>query len=83
MAGLIRGHWGIENNLHWMLNVAFREDESRTRSGHAGANLGMIRRVALSLLKRVSIKNSIKARRLKAGWDDTFLVQVLEGLLKI
>ena len=79
LAGLIRGHWGIENGLHWVLDVAFREDESRTRDLNAGANLALLRRVALSLLKRVKAKGSIQARRLMAGWDDEFLLQVLQG----
>jgi predicted transposase YbfD/YdcC len=50
--GLVRGHWGIENGLHWVSDVVFREDDSRTRSGHAGANLTMVRKVALALLRR-------------------------------
>jgi predicted transposase YbfD/YdcC len=80
LAGLIRGHWGVENGLHWCLDVSFREDESRSRSGHAGANLGMLRRVALSLLRRAGTKGSLKARRMKAGWDDDYLLQVLQGI---
>ena len=80
MAGYIRGHWGIENGLHWCLDVSFREDESRTGSGHAGANLGMLRRVAVSLLKRAGTKGSIQTRRMKAGWDDDYLLQVLQGI---
>jgi predicted transposase YbfD/YdcC len=80
LAGYIRGHWGIENGLHWCLDVSFREDESRTRSGHAAANLGMLRRVALSLLKHAGTKGSIRTRRMKAGWDDDYLLQVLQGI---
>ena len=80
LAGYIRNHWGIENGLHWVLDVAFREDDSRTRSGHAAANLGMLRRVALSLLKRTKVKGSIRARRLRAGWDDGYLLQVLQEI---
>jgi predicted transposase YbfD/YdcC len=80
LAGYIRGHWGIENGLHWCLDVSFREDESRTVSGHAAANLGMLRRVALSLLKRAGTKGSIRTRRMKAGWDDDYLIQVLQGI---
>jgi len=80
LAGYIRGHWGIENGLHWCLDVSFREDESRTRAGHAAANLGMLRRVALSLLRRAGAKGSIRTRRMKAGWDDDYLLQVLQGL---
>jgi predicted transposase YbfD/YdcC len=80
LAGYIRDHWGIENGLHWCLDVSFREDQSRTRSGHAGANLGMVRRVALSLLKRAGTKGSVKTRRMKAGWDDDYLLRVLQGI---
>ena len=80
LAGYIRNHWGIENGLHWVLDVAFREDESRTREGHAGANLGMLRRVALSLLKRAGKKGSIQTRRMKAAWDNDYLLTVLQGI---
>jgi predicted transposase YbfD/YdcC len=81
LAGYIRGHWGIENGLHWVLDVSFREDDSRTRAGHAAANLGVLRRVAVSLLKRTKTKGSIKTRRMKAGWDDDYLLQVLQGII--
>ena len=76
VAGYIRNHWGIENGLHWVLDVAFREDESRARAGHAGANLGTIRRVALSLLGRADTKGSIQTRRTKAAWDDDDMLKV-------
>jgi predicted transposase YbfD/YdcC len=80
LAGYIRGHWGIENALHWVLDVVFREDDSRKRAGHAGANLAMIRKVAVSLLRRAPGKGSGVTKRLKAGWDDEFLLQVLLGI---
>ncbi|VTS00752.1 transposase : Transposase, IS4 family OS=Moorea producens 3L GN=LYNGBM3L_68850 PE=4 SV=1: DDE_Tnp_1_assoc: DDE_Tnp_1 [Gemmata massiliana] len=80
LAGYIRNHWGIENGLHWVLDVAFREDDSRARTGHAAANLGMLRRVAVSLLTRTKVKGSIKTRRMKAGWDDNYLLQVIQGI---
>ena len=80
LGGLVRGHWGVENGLHWVPDVAFREDECRTRAGHAGENLGLLRRVAVSLLKRAPGKRSIKGKRLKAGWDDGYLLQVLRGI---
>lgn len=79
-AGLIRGHWDIENGLHWVLDVAFREDESRTRHGYAGENLSLLRRVAVSLLKRAGEKGSVETRRLRAGWDQDFLLQALQGI---
>ena len=80
MAGWIRGHWGIENGLHWILDVVFREDDTRKRVGHAGANLAMIRRVAVSLLRRAPGKGSSVTKRLKAGWNDDYLLQVLQGI---
>ncbi len=83
LAGLVRGHWGVENGLHWVLDVAFREDQSRTRSGHAGENLGLLRRVAVSLLKRAPGKRSIKGKRLKAGWDEAFLAAVLREITSV
>lgn len=80
LAGYIRNHWGIENGLHWVLDVSFREDESRARAGHAGANLGTVRRVALSLLQRADTKGSIQTRRMKAAWDDDYMLKVLQGI---
>ncbi|WP_157469643.1 hypothetical protein [Gemmata sp. SH-PL17] len=65
--------------MHWVLDVAF-QDDSRARTGHAAANLGMLRRVAVSLLKRTEVKGSIKTRRMKAGWDDNYLPQVIQGI---
>jgi predicted transposase YbfD/YdcC len=80
LAGWVRGHWGIENGLHWVLDVVFREDDSRVREGHAGANLAMLRRVAVSLLKRAPGKRTTPTKRLKAGWDDDYLLLVLQGI---
>ncbi len=80
MGAFLRGHWGIENGLHWVLDVAFREDESRTSDLNAGANLAMLRRVAVSLLKRVKARGSIETRRLMAAWDDEFLLKVLQAI---
>jgi predicted transposase YbfD/YdcC len=79
LAGLIRGHWDIES-MHWILDVVFGEDDSRVRQGHAGANLAMVRKVALALLKRAPGKRTTPTKRLKAGWDDDYLLQVLHGL---
>jgi predicted transposase YbfD/YdcC len=80
IAGWVRGHWGIENGLHWVLDVVFGEDASRVREGHAGANLALLRRVAVSLLKRAPGKRTTPTKRLKAGWDDDYLLQVLQGI---
>ena len=70
----------IENELHSALDVVFREDRSRVRQEHAGANLAMIRRVAASLLNRAPGKGSGVTKRLKAGWDEGYLLQVLQGI---
>jgi predicted transposase YbfD/YdcC len=78
--GLVRNHWGIENNLHWMLDVVFREDQSRTRKGNAPENLATLRKTALQLLNQVSDKESIKSRRKMAGWDDMYLLKLLQNL---
>lgn len=73
-----RGHWSIENELHWVLDVAFREDESRIRAGNAAENFSMIRQLALSLLKqRTEAKCGIQGRRLMAGWNHQFLLRTL------
>jgi predicted transposase YbfD/YdcC len=79
-ARYVRGHWDIENGLHWVLDVVFREDRSRVREGNAGANLAMIRRVAASLLSRAPGKGSGVTKRLKAGWDESYLLHVLQGI---
>lgn len=76
----IRRHWGIENKLHWCLDMAFRDDESRARIGHSAENLAVIRHIALNLLKReVTAKVGIKTKRSKAGWDHAYLAKVLAG----
>lgn len=80
LAAFIRGHWDVENGLHWTLDVIFREDRSRIREKHAGANFAMIRRVAASLLARAPGKGSGVTKRLKAGWDDDYLLQVLQTI---
>lgn len=73
-----RGHWSIENELHWVLDVAFREDECRVRAGNAAENFSMMRQLALGLLKqRTEAKCGIQGRRLMAGWNDAFLLRTL------
>lgn len=73
-----RSHWGIENQVHWCLDVTFDEDSSRIRSGHAPENMTLIRKIALNLLaKEASAKVGKKAKRLKAGWDNDYLLKVL------
>lgn len=74
----IRQHWGIENSLHWVLDIAFREDESRLRKGNGPENFAMVRHMALTLLKQEhSAKIGVKAKRLKAAWDRNYLLKVL------
>ncbi len=76
----VREHWGIENSLHWVLDIAFREDESRVRKGHGPENLATMRHMALNLIRQeTSSKGGVKARRLKAGWDETYLLKVLSA----
>jgi predicted transposase YbfD/YdcC len=78
VAEAVRSHWGIENNLHWHLDVAFREDSSRVRTGHGAENLSRIRRIALNLLKREHTeKASIANKRLLAGWDHDYLLRLI------
>jgi predicted transposase YbfD/YdcC len=77
---VIRSHWGIENSLHWVLDVAFREDECRVRTGHADQNLASLRHITLNLLRQDKrSKVGIKNRRLKAGWDLKFLERLITG----
>lgn len=78
-ASAVRGHWGIENSLHWVLDVTFDEDRSRVRKGHGAVNLAWIRRFAISLLKQHPDKRSIRSKRLASGWDNDFLLEVLTG----
>lgn len=74
----VRAHWQIENGLHWVLDMAFREDENRTRKGHAPENLALIRHLTLNLLKQdTTIKAGIKAKRKRAGWDHDYLLALL------
>ena len=76
-AGAVRGHWGIENTLHWCLDVTFREDESRLRNRRAADNVAWLKRFAISLLKQCEDKESIAMRRRMAGWNTDYLSQVL------
>ena len=73
----IRGHWGIENSLHWVLDVTFHEDGSRVRKDHGPENFALLRRMAVSMLKAEGSKGSIRGKRLIAGWNNDFMEKVL------
>jgi predicted transposase YbfD/YdcC len=76
----VRSHWGVENSLHWVLDVTFHEDRSRIKKENAPENFGLLRRLALCLLKKEGTsKRSIKGKRLRASWDEGYLQQVLCG----
>lgn len=78
----VRRHWSIENECHWVLDVAFGEDDHRLRDGHAPENLSLVRKMALAMLKKAPAKMGIKNKRLKAGWDNAFLELVLRDFLE-
>jgi len=75
-----RAHWGIENGLHWVLDVIFREDDSRLKDRTAAENLGMLRRVAASLFRQDSSKGSVSGKQLRAAWNDEFRLHLLNLL---
>ena len=78
IAAAVRGHWGIENKLHWVLDLAFREDECRVRTGHAAENFAVLRHIALNLLRQdTAVRAGVKAKRLACGWDESYLLHVL------
>ncbi|MGF1499117.1 MAG: ISAs1 family transposase [Elainellaceae cyanobacterium] len=79
LARAIRSHWGIENSLHWVLDVTFAEDDSRIRQNHGPENIGLLRRLSVNLLKRETSKQSLKQKRYRAAMDNDFLVKVVTG----
>jgi predicted transposase YbfD/YdcC len=80
LAACVRGHWSVENNLHWQLDVSFREDERRIRKGHGAENHSRLCRAALNLLKNeTTCKIGIAGKRKKCGWDNDYLIKVLAG----
>lgn len=80
LGNIVRSHWGIENNLHWVLDQAFDEDAHRTRVGNSAANMAIIRHIAMNLIKNEKTsKVGVKTKRLKAGWDEHYLLKILLG----
>ncbi len=77
LASAVRNHWAIENCLHWVLDVGFREDESRLRDRNAAANLAVVRKIAVNLVKTEKSKGSIKGRRKAAGWDNDYMQKIV------
>jgi predicted transposase YbfD/YdcC len=76
----VRKHWGIENKVHWTLDVAFNEDKSRKRAGNAAQNYSCLNRIALNMLRKDDTKIGIKGKRLKAGWDNLFVFNLLKNI---
>lgn len=76
-AEAVRGHWGIENRLHWVLDVVFGDDQARLRTGHGARNMAVVRHFAINLVRAVADKKSIKLRRKAAGWDVRYLQSIL------
>ena len=75
----VREHWSVENKLHWTLDVIFREDEQRKRANHAAKNFAIVRKIGLNLLKKDRGKESLRSKRLKAGWDKGFLTKLIKN----
>jgi predicted transposase YbfD/YdcC len=80
---LIRDHWSVENNLHWTLDMTFREDEQRKRANHAAANFAIVRKIALNMLKKDSGKESLRSKRLKAAWNKDYLMKIITHVTHI
>jgi len=79
LANAIRSHWGVENQVHWVLDVVFADDSSRVRIDHSAHNLAIIRHIVLNMLRQeTTLKTSLRQKRLRAGWDDTYLLKVLQ-----
>ena len=76
-AAVVRGHWAIENSLHWTLDVVFKEDQSRLRKGHGARNMAVVRHFAINIVRTATDKRSIKSRRKIAGWDTKYLAALL------
>lgn len=77
LASAVRGHWRIENSLHWVLDVVFRDDLSRLRKGHGAQNMAIVRHFAINLVRAAKDRRSLKTRRKRAGWDPNYLASLL------
>ena len=80
---IVRGHWGIENRLHWVLDVTCNEDQARNRKGHCAENLALLRKLALNLARLEASKGSMRGKLKRAGWDDGYLISILSQFTKI
>ena len=81
-ADAVRGHWAIENSLHWVLDVVFADDQARVRKGHGAQNMAVVRHFAINLVRAAQVKKSIKRRRKIAGWNPQFLADILNHPLR-
>ena len=75
---VVRQHWGVENRLHWRLDVVMNEDQDRTRMGHGPHNLAVLRHMAINAMQKEGAKGSLQGKFKRAGWDDAFLYRLLE-----
>jgi predicted transposase YbfD/YdcC len=80
-AHAVRGHWAIENKLHWTLDVTFNEDQSRIRKDHGAENFALLRRFVLSIIKLDTSKGSMRSKRKKAGWSEDYLLSLLKSVV--
>ena len=76
---VVRGHWSVENSLHWVMDMIFRDDECRVRTDHAPANFTTLKHMAHNLIRRAPGEDSLRLRRKVAAWDDEFLVNLVTG----
>ena len=79
-AGVVRAHWGVENRLHWVLDVIFDEDQCRMRTGNGPQNMAIFNHIAMNLMATTRTKTSLKVRRKKAGWNPAYLGDILAGV---
>jgi predicted transposase YbfD/YdcC len=77
LGAIVRSHWAVENSLHWVMDMVFRDDECRVRTDHAPANFTTIKHIALNLLRQAKGKDSLRLRRKVAAWDDDFLASLI------